>query len=114
MYIYIYIFKFAYVAWCLFMPVCLPAPVTLFVRLWSRWNGTWTFCHQAEFTETGLVLACGAVFRLCIYALDNRSNLYHRLAIHVCLPFSVLIQISSRRSFMSLEGSQRFISRPSS
>lgn len=45
----IYIFEFAYVALCLFMPVCLcthtplvclSAPVTLFVCLWSvlEWN----------------------------------------------------------------------------
>lgn len=48
--------------------------------------------HSAEFTETGLVSACRAVFRLCIYALDNHSNLYHRLVIHVCLLCSALIR----------------------
>lgn len=37
--------------------VCLSTPVTVLVRLWSRWNGTWTFCHWAEFTETGSALA---------------------------------------------------------
>lgn len=72
--------------------VCLSAPVTVFVCLRSCWNGTWTFCRWAEFTETGLVLACRAVFRLCIYASDNHSNLYHRLVIHVCLLCSVLIR----------------------
>lgn len=108
--IYIYIFEFAYVAWCLFMPVCLcahtplvclSALVTVFVRLWSCWNGTWTSCHQAEFTETGLGLACRAVFRLCIYALDNHSNLYHRLVIHVCLLCSALIRFHQEAPFLS-------------
>lgn len=65
--------------------LCLSAPVTVFVELWSCWNGTWTFCHRAVFTETGLVLACCAVFRLCIYVLDDHSNPYHRRMIHVCL-----------------------------
>ena len=113
-YTYIYIHTYiniAYVACCLFMPVCLcahtppvclSAPVTVFVCLWSCWNGTWTFCHRAEFTETGLVLACKAVFRLCIYVLDNHSNLYHRLVIHVCLLCSALIRFHQDAPFSVL------------
>lgn len=88
--------------------VCLSAPVTVFVRLWSCWNGTRTFCHRAEFTETGLVLACRAVFRLCIYALDNHSNLYHRLVIHVCLLCSELIRFHQEAPFFSLAPPKRF------
>lgn len=108
-------------------PVCLSAPVTVFVCLWSCWNGTPTFCHRADFTETGLVLASREVFRLCIYASDDRSNLYHRLVIHVCLLCSVLIQMSSREApscprlppgiaFLqkSVHAGPSFISRPSS
>lgn len=131
----IYIFEFAYVAWCLFMPVCLhthtplvclSAPGPVFVCLWSCWNGTWTFCHRAEFTETGLVLACRAVFRLCIYALDDHSNLYHRLVIHVCLlcsalirfhqeaPFSLLLPRNAFRRNVHAIPSRSFISLPSS
>lgn len=35
---------------------------------------------------------CRVVFRLCIYASDDHSNLYHRLVIHVCLLNSELIR----------------------
>ena len=82
--------------------VCLSAPVTVFVSLRSSWNGTRTFCHRAEFTETGLVPACCAVFRLCIYASDDHSNLYHRLVIHVCLLCSAPIRSHQEAPFSSL------------
>lgn len=50
------------------------------------------FATELNSQKTGLVPACRAVFRLCIYALDNHSNLYHRLVIHVCLLYSALIR----------------------
>lgn len=105
-YEYIYIFEFAYVALCLFMPVCwarmharthkrtrlLCVCLLLLLCLCACGRAGMEHCRWAEFTETGLVLACRAVFRLCIYASDNHSNLYHRLVIHVCLLCSVLIR----------------------
>lgn len=68
--------------------VCLPM-LLCFLYLWSHWNGTWTFCHRAEFRETVLGSACSAVFRICIYAWDNHSKRYHRLVINVYLLRSI-------------------------
>ena len=60
------------------------------------------FATELNSQKTGLVLACRAVFRLCIYALDNHSNLYHRLVIHVCLLCSALIRSHQEAPFPSL------------
>ena len=51
------------------------------------------FATELNSQKRAWFLACRAVFRLCIYASDNHSNLYHRLVIHVCLLCSALVRL---------------------
>lgn len=115
-------FLIIYTCVCVFVPVCVPthasceclsAPVTVFVRLRWRWNGTPTFCHRTDFTEPGLSPSQPAsqpagrsATRPPEEYLDSvfmprttTAISRHRLVIHVCFALpSAAVQISSREA----------------